>query len=187
MYIGDIFPAFGLALIKLHATSRVFYITRRYVGQAIDSLIDERVPKGPHLHLHFNAELNQERLFQEAQKRFNIYVEVTAGGTSPPDNTTLPIQDAKVLSLSDRKRLTDLYRWARRGGAPGHTERYIPVSANGIRLEAFPDTGSELDIISHSLSTQLNLKLNKTQARTIQTPTGRKIQTLGTAELNIAF
>ncbi|KAF2185286.1 hypothetical protein K469DRAFT_750445 [Zopfia rhizophila CBS 207.26] len=66
-------------------------------------------------------------------------------------------------------------------------QRYVPISTNGNHIEAFPDTGSQLDIISHAFSTQLDLKLNKAQTLTIRTPTGRKIRTLGTVELDIIF
>ena len=39
--------------------------------------ISKRMPKGAHLHLHFNAELEPERLLQEARKVPNMYIRST--------------------------------------------------------------------------------------------------------------
>ncbi|ORY06038.1 hypothetical protein BCR34DRAFT_41787 [Clohesyomyces aquaticus] len=66
-------------------------------------------------------------------------------------------------------------------------QKYIPVSAKGVPVEAFPDTGSELDILSLGFVNQIDAGVNATGARTIELPTGHTIRTLGTVNVAILF
>lgn len=110
--------------------------------------------------------------------------------------------ERQLLAASPFRRLLAKYtmpayrlqRMVQRRGSPGsmhpsssHRQRHVPVHMEETVLEAFPDTGSELNIISLSLLSQLNLGFQPAQALTIQTPRAREIQILGTTELEVAF
>ncbi|PSN67263.1 hypothetical protein BS50DRAFT_387471 [Corynespora cassiicola Philippines] len=67
------------------------------------------------------------------------------------------------------------------------SEKFVPLYTEGRYVEAFPDTGSELNIISKNLCHKFGLFLDTSQAQPVRKPTGRKIMTLGTVDLDFLF
>lgn len=72
-------------------------------------------------------------------------------------------------------------------GASLRRSHFVPINCKGLTIDAFLDTGSQLDIISLSLSERLKFRINKDNTRMISLPTGRTLQTLGTVEVDFTF
>ena len=66
-------------------------------------------------------------------------------------------------------------------------QRYIPLSMRNQEIYAFPDNGSELDIVSLRFAKKHQLAVNRADIRTVVLPNGREISTMGTATLRFRF
>jgi hypothetical protein len=66
-------------------------------------------------------------------------------------------------------------------------QRYIPLSMRDQEIHAFPDNGSELDIVSRRFAKKHQLSVDRGDIRTVMLPNGRTISTKGTATLLFRF
>lgn len=66
-------------------------------------------------------------------------------------------------------------------------QRYIPLSIRDQEIHAFPDNGSELDIVSRRFAKKHQLAVDRADIRTVILPNGRTLSTMGTATLQFHF
>jgi hypothetical protein len=66
-------------------------------------------------------------------------------------------------------------------------QRYIPLSIRDQEIHAFPDNGSELDIVSRRFAKKHQLAVDRADIRTVILPNGLKRSTMGTATLQFRF
>ncbi|KAH9863013.1 hypothetical protein J1614_010683 [Plenodomus biglobosus] len=66
-------------------------------------------------------------------------------------------------------------------------QRYIPLSMRDQEIHAFPDNGSELDVVSRRFAKKHQLAVDGADVRTVVLPNGRKISTKGTVTLRFRF
>ena len=66
-------------------------------------------------------------------------------------------------------------------------QRYVSLLMDSHELHAFPDNGSELDIISYRFAKKHGLGIDATDKRQLALPNGRQIRTVGTAALQFNF